>query len=1214
MRVGESKIGIVGLNTAWFSGERRFEDDTVVLDDKALIVGETQARKAYKAIEQSDFYITIMHHPFSLLADFDESLIKRIVMQNSDIILHGHIHSNTTTEIVEPDSKCITLSAGASYISGIDKRYNLCKINLEDSSYVTYLRRFSEEGKFWASDTLTYQKGDGIIKGRILKRVDERGGKHVMEYPLKEADKNTEKFLRYNWKHIVFNRSYDKKGLIKLRRNFFRNSGSNPSLHDIVLQTLHYLLENKIIDTKKGLDEVIRKSSFIDEQLHEFEKQNILSYFDEDYFEEQNRKRIFTSRDEIAKLKEREFLAKKESEISREIEKKMKRRYEEKEEKLREKKVELDIEYRLFKSKIDEYHSLDEKDLPKLKKLSSSIDRGVWYEELGLKENPFPSHIGLENINEALYDDIIVKTDIFHTFDSEITNLSQPITRKSYLIYGVMGSGKTTLFKYLQRTISILNPNTFAMLIPLESQAEFESIRYDFYRKICERLEAEYFKRARRPTGIKKDIINDSTISQLFKRLSELDQISNFIIFIDDLHKHSRFAKEVFEFISALQIFRSHMYENDINLSIFISGDLSWIVDTDGLKAIGGSIDTRRKIPETTIENAVEMINKRLKVFARNSDTPPAIKSEYVETIFKILKARQSMEITFRDVIEEVEKHWENYEFESLELSLILDFNTLSSMLLDIETDHPKVKAKIDCLLECAEKDERILNQFIEIIENLYLSKGISEGIPEFENYVDYYAHLYRIGLISKQRKDNSFVWVLTKDVRIMFQKFEHKYGFKPTEYLSKLFLTEDEDLKKKYVSEESARMAMILKSEGVYGEPFLRHIKCALDTYRLIFKHTTSIQEEYESQKLVEICKKTVTHLMKATLIVCENKDIKTEILYDVYEEFRDNWFENTDLTEFVDIIQKKETKESQIDPNDVMEICRAYFRTVKSMISNLKRFMKYNTVLTLESRFIYDQDKKILDDIRRNFYNDNYALTLDKVNSLLFRKLRNLIYILNCLLYGSSKWKRGLPPAINKKLKEGNMANFKDKNILNNLTLIDLTNILLGASDLTEKLLIALFGNEMWEVTKNTLSLEKELQKVNSESKINQKREDILRYVKQAKIIIEKVDSFYPLVFLDKIPIMLNYKLFGISPEKESKILYTYDIKDEILSQIRSKLIADRSVELNLNQYTPNPSFQNLNFVDWIMYVYYMDHVLKTISVNVIPNGGVIITALKK
>jgi hypothetical protein len=1013
-----------------------------------------------------------------------------------------------------------------------------------------YLRIFSEENKFWARDTMTYQTGEGVIHGRLPLAEDGFEGKYHSEYPFDALNQDVENFIHHNWKKIL---STTRADLLEVRQKFFHKSGLNPSIHDITLQTIQYLLENKYLRTKKELKDTIYKNPFINEQLREFEKQNILSYFDDDYFEKQNREIVFTSREEIVKLKEREFFLKKEVEIGRNIEEKLKKEYEEKERNLKNREREIETAYEIFKSKIDDYPSLNEKTLPKSKK-SISVKRDNWYEELGLRENPFLSHIGLESINESRYNDIIVKTDIFHKFDDAILTSSEPIQRRSYLIYGEMGSGKTTLFRYLQKTISILKANTFTLFIPLESKADFERIRCDFYQKLYEKLEYEYFSKTKSPTQIERDTITDSTILYLFKQLSEIVHIDNFIIFIDDLHKHPKYIGAVFEFISGLQIFRSYMYENGINLTLFISGDLAWISDAEGVKAIGGSIDTREKIPEITIDDAVEMINKRLNVFAKNPEKPPTIKSEHVETVFKILKARTTLEVTFRDVIEEMEKHWKNYEFESLKLSVILDFNTLSSMMLDLETDHPRLKEKLDHIWDYAGKDEGIFNQFIDTVEALD-SKGVSEDCYEFENNRDYYGALYRAGLISKQRRKNSFAWVLAKDARDMFRKFEAKYGgFRPPEYLSKMYLKDE--FMRTYVSEESSRMSMILKTGETYGGSFLGLIKDALDTYRMIFKHTTSIEELYNSQELLDICKKSVTSLMKATLIVCESKDIKTRGLYDVYEEFTDNWFQNPELTEFVDLLQKKEMKETPLNRTDIDKIGHDYFRAVKTLISNLQRFMKYNKVFPLDSKFIHIKDKKRLDNIRRNFYNDNYDLALGKANTLVAHKLRGIIYTVNCLIYGQGKWRSGFPPEINERLGGMDKKDFNERSILNNLSLTNLVSIILKSDDITEKIFRALFGDETWEATKKTLVVEKQLQNANSELRINSTRKEILDYLLQIKIIIEKVDSFHSQLFVGNIPFQMNYWYFGISLKKEDQRFLKYEIKDDILSGIAEKI----------------------------------------------------------
>ena len=88
------------------------------------------------------------------------------------------------------------------------------------------------------------------------------------------------------------------------------------------------------------------------------------------------------------------------------------------------------------------------------------------------------------------------------------------------------------------------------------------------------------------------------------------------------------------------------------------------------------------------------------------------------------------------------------------------------------------------------------------------------------------------------------------------------------------------------------------------------------------------------------------------------------------------------------------------------------------------------------------------------------------------------------------------------------------------------------------------------------------------------------------------------------------MNYRSFGISLKEEDKRLSAYEVKDDIVRKIASKIDTDGSIELDFSMYIPNSSFQDLNFVDWIMYVYHMKFNLKTISINITPNGSVIIS----
>ena len=210
---------------------------------------------------------------------------------------------------------------------------------------------------------------------------------------------------------------------------------------------------------------------------------------------------------------------------------------------------------------------------------------------------------------------------------------------------------------------------------------------------------------------------------------------------------------------------------------------------------------------------------------------------------------------------------------------------------------------------------------------------------------------------------------------------------------------------------------------------------------------------------------------------------------------------------------------------------------------------------------------------------------------------------------MYGPNKWKRGLPPEINERLTGIAGVDSNEKSILNNLNLVDLTSICLKLDGITEKVFGALFDDEVWEAAKRTLFLEKELQMVSSDSTINRKKGEILNYILQAKLLVEKVDSFYYRLFSDKIPFIMNYRSFGISLKEEDKRLSEYEVKEDIVSKIASKIDTDGSIELDFSMYIPNSSFQDLNFVDWIMYIYQMKLNLKTISISITPNGRVII-----
>jgi hypothetical protein len=53
-------------------------------------------------------------------------------------------------------------------------------------------------------------------------------------------------------------------------------------------------------------------------------------------------------------------------------------------------------------------------------------------------------------------------------------------------------------------------------------------------------------------------------------------------------------------------------------------------------------------------------------------------------------------------------------------------------------------------------------------------------------------------------------------------------------------------------------------------------------------------------------------------------------------------------------------------------------------------------------------------------------------------------------------------------------------------------------------------------------------------------------------------------------------------------------------------SKVELDRTLELNLNRSIPYPTFYELNFIEWIMYIYHLNN-LRTIRIEFDSNGTI-------
>jgi len=89
-----------------------------------------------------------------------------------------------------------------------------------------------------------------------------------------------------------------------------------------------------------------------------------------------------------------------------------------------------------------------------------------WWQRLGLRDNPFER---TRNPLIGTYD-YIVETPIFNKYADRLKNIDT-LFGKVFVIYGLFGSGKTTLFEFLKNKISLLDKKIETITIPISTMS-----------------------------------------------------------------------------------------------------------------------------------------------------------------------------------------------------------------------------------------------------------------------------------------------------------------------------------------------------------------------------------------------------------------------------------------------------------------------------------------------------------------------------------------------------------------------------------------------------------------------------------------------------------------------------------------------------------------------------------------------------------------------
>lgn len=153
--VGETVVGIVGLNSSWSCGRDNEKG-------KLWLGGHWQIQSARPTVKSASIRICLTHHPLNWLTEYEDSSLAPEVERNFHFLLHGHEHQNWVSV---SNSNHVRIASAACYGSSeAESGYNFVRFNHEEGSCDIWLRKYDSLGGGWVP-RLIHNRTDG--EGKI---------------------------------------------------------------------------------------------------------------------------------------------------------------------------------------------------------------------------------------------------------------------------------------------------------------------------------------------------------------------------------------------------------------------------------------------------------------------------------------------------------------------------------------------------------------------------------------------------------------------------------------------------------------------------------------------------------------------------------------------------------------------------------------------------------------------------------------------------------------------------------------------------------------------------------------------------------------------------------------------------------------------------------------------------------------------------------------
>jgi hypothetical protein len=478
---------------------------------------------------------------------------------------------------------------------------------------------------------------------------------------------------------------------------------------------------------------------------------------------------------------------------------------------------------------------LEDSNFEEPQEVESGVEKKEWWQELNLKENPFPGALeGLSSLNKSLFNEIIVETQPIEWALKKLSSKRYDFFHQAILLGGEFGSGKTTFFDFI--SLHLLQHHIEPLRIAIMDQISEAHYVHKFEKELCR----EIVKVASKFGISHKDKIIDS--DEMIVMMLEMQSrgVKGFFLFLDDLHKNSDRTR-VFNFLAQLQIFKNNIRKESVNMVYIVSGFPGWRDRIKQDSALSGFFDAPEELllPEVTPELAADAITRRLKAFAINPDKAFSVKEEFLRLIFKRVSSEVGRtNIGFRPYIKEAVKNFEERKFDILSVDYSKLDEKLATEIKQVLEEDYDFKDKINRLVfggGIKKKQNRELT--LKLLCEVYLRRGISEDEEIFIANKFAFKRLMEIGLINKAKKSGQLVWVISPELRDLNLSIIQKYNLSIEDYLVPIYIgivapkqiniTKEESQSEIYFND-------LLKWRDKLDSQIYAELQGTIDTYRL--------------------------------------------------------------------------------------------------------------------------------------------------------------------------------------------------------------------------------------------------------------------------------------------------------------------------------------------------------------------------------------------